>query len=476
MRAVFPAVLGAIALSGCAVYDTGEIDYRRVATKPVPGATMGCPSPCTLQTGLKNTALGSAIQPKQVFSISIDHGVIADMVEPKFAMRRAMQLRNPFRRVGEIVILASVFEFEAGTSSTQGFIDFSDLSDAKVIYYHPDVEAHQHLNFSNIPLLSPRQYGGHPVGVQIFIIELDRMSKPMQGLLTQLADLGWASNIVSPGVGGELLTKLGKSMLSGSHDDTIFEYRFVLDPVGTLDSAPLLESGRYILTRRQERRGTFDWSSVKVHPDTGELLCVNVTGCRANEPFSGATYLVLNVKKHPDGAASAIAQKRYGDLLTAIDKAADAQDARLNDVTTQIKAMTDSAAVSAVQGRLERKIAETRGAVGYYERALRAAKKSSAPTECTLPDLDTQSAETQIRTSAANLYDDLVAAEPTVGAAGTRTLLGGIARLFLPMTTFKSDNFVEMQAFKTAYPSGAALGLELVDATKARVTPALCSS
>lgn len=476
LRFANPAVLGAVALSGCAVYDTGEIDYRRVATKATPSVVTPCSSPCTLKNvGFKNSALGTPIQPKQVFSISIDHGLIADMVEPKFAMRRAVQLRNPFRRVGEIVILASAFEFEADTSTTKGFVDFSDLSDAKVIYYHPDVEAHQHLNISNIPLLSPQTYGGRPVGVQIFVIELDRMSKPMQGLLTQLADLGWASNIISPGVGGELLTKLGKSMLSGAHDDTIFEYRFVLDPIGTLDAAPLLESGRYVLVRNQERRGTFDWSTVNLDRDTGELRCVNVIGCQPGEPFNGATYLVLNVKKHPDGAVSAIAQKKYGDLIAAIDKAADAQDARLSDVTTQIKAMTDTAAVGAVQGRVERKIAETQQAVAGYERSLREAKSSTATPSCTLPDLDTQSAETQVRISAANLYDDILAAEPTVGPAGTRTLLGRVARLFLPMSAnFDASRFVDLAAFKSSYPDGGKLGLDLVDATKGRLTPAPC--
>jgi hypothetical protein len=472
-RVFWPAAIPVL-LSGCAVYDTGQVDYRRVtagsaSAQPNSAVKNPCAQPCSLKQAFKNSALGSEIDSGDVFSISIDHGLIADMVEPKFAVRRAVQLRDPFRRVGEIVILASVFEFDAGTTATRGFVDFSDLTDAKVIYYNPDVEENQHLNFSNIPLLAPSEYGGRPVGVQIFIIELDRMSKPMRGLLTQLADLGWASNLMPTGAGGALLMKLGKSMLAGAHDDTIFEYRFVLDPVGTTHQAPLLESGRYVLVRGQERRNSFDWGSVKLSSETGELLCVSVAGCTEGEPYNGATYLVLNIKKHPDGVTSSIAQQNYGDLLTAIDKAADDRDASLTEVTAQINALTEGAGTKALIGRLEREIAATKAAADTYQRSL----VPSGASGCARA----QSAEADLQAQAATLFDGVSAVESELDAAATRNLLARTARLFMPMSQGPGlGDFIDLATFQAKFGSAAGFSSELINAVKSRAPAGGCST
>lgn len=332
MRAAALSLL-TIGLVACSHVDTGEIDYRR-AEKPqdisgkIVGYDTGCPPQQTrdfvtprgaspVQPGelqcppllggklfRKNTAVGAAIAKNDVYSIRLEHGLIAAMTEPSFAPSRFLTGKRLDLAIGEIVILANVFEFGDGPGTARSFADLTDLSEVKVVYYSPDVERRQDLNFSNIPLKAPATYNGNPVGLQIIVLELDRMSSQMQSLLKTLAGLGQQSNLAPGGQAGALLLKVGTSMLTQNNDDTIFEYRFVLDPADgsiSAQSAPF-EAGRYVLKRTDDRTKDQIWRNLEVDHNTGRLFQMPADPPKSERsPYTDDTYFTINVIKHPVG-------------------------------------------------------------------------------------------------------------------------------------------------------------------------------
>ena len=373
-------------ISGCASIDTGEIDYRRAEN---PGAfntaiadypTNGCRPKAKDAAGnldqcgplfparlfRKYATVGDPIPRNGVYSIRLEQGLINFMTEAKFSTRRLAGLKNPFRKVGEIVVLAQTFEFaasaEAATTQKARFVDLTTLNDVKVIYYSPDVEEGQTLNFSNIPLQPPTVYGGNPVGIQIVVLELDRMSTPLKSLMKELAGLGAASGVLPAGPASKILLDLGTSMLTQDNDDVIFDYRFVLDPVdgsSSVGSAPF-ESGRYVMRRADNRRGDAIWRNLLLDHNTGRLMVradagqrqeVSDAGEESGEvdstipyvEFHGDTWFTINVIKHPAGTTASFYDfKTLEQLGTEIQTAADRRDQPFATVAGNIRTMAET--------------------------------------------------------------------------------------------------------------------------------------
>lgn len=297
-------VLAVALLGGCAVIDTGVVDFRRaqnlstedIAERRVSflqrcqnlveksagtNQIVNCDPvlPATLVDKFTPTGAG-AIANGDVFSIRLDYGVIAEMTEmPKIAFRS----QPAFRQNGEVAVLVNAFEFAdtAEGAASRKFFELgqggspdqagTSFAQARVVYFSPDVDKGQPLNFSNLPIIGPQRYGGRPVGLQIIVVELDRMSPAVKSMLKGLADLG--KTAVNAGPASDALFSLGKSLLDGAQDDVIFEYRMVMDNAAHTSGQVVstFQAGRLVFRRAQERRADFVWRSLVLDHNTGAL-------------------------------------------------------------------------------------------------------------------------------------------------------------------------------------------------------------
>jgi hypothetical protein len=373
-----------MALSACSTIDTGVADYRRAELPPsneeiAKRIEYFNETACRTQKALKpakicapllgsrlfrkNTSLGTAIGVNDVYSIRLDHGFMQYVSEFHFTPSRLLDANNPFVPQAEIVVLARAFEFSTDPNTEVGFVELageSSLNAAKVIYYSPDVEHRQALNFSNIPLLGPVKYTGNPVGIQLIVLELDRVSDEMKGLLDSLASLGQSSKFLGQGAGADALLTLGKSLLENNNDDIIFSYRFVLDhsTKGNDATSAGLEEGRYVLRRITNRRADQVWRNLELDHNTGQLFlvdkngqtmpCVSVTRplnkpC-VYSPYRDETYFTLNIFKNTgSNEASYIHQETLGELNTRLKETLENR----NDGIAAARAAFDVLAVDA---------------------------------------------------------------------------------------------------------------------------------
>lgn len=353
-RQILTCVLSAATLAGCAATNTGEITFRRadpagdvaqaaatyrancIGTYGVAsGETAAGPCRPMLESRLdrQNSGFGRPILTGDVYSIRLDRGVVADISEPPFPFSRPSGSGNPFRPTGEIVVLANVFEF--GSANPQ-FLDPTDLTQAKVVYFSEDVFEHQDLNFSNIPLQAPIAYSGNPIGIQLIVVELDRTSGPTQALLGRLADLGSTGDFL-PGGATDTLLDLGAALLQQNHDDMIFEYRMVLDPgtTGAQQPSSPFEEGRYVIMRNEARTTELPWNNYRLDHETGRVYFM-----RNNQPVALAdhTYFTVNVIKHPAGTqASNYVLNSFDAFNTSFEASISDRDQPLNIIADRIQ-------------------------------------------------------------------------------------------------------------------------------------------
>ncbi|WP_159872675.1 hypothetical protein [Novosphingobium sp. 9U] len=499
--------------------DTGEIDYRRAEPLEAPAVArrlLDYRTECAREQGFSGVVsatsretpcvplLGSAlvrqnvggqqaIRAGDVYSIRLEHGLVAFLTEPGISVRRLASGKSVRRAVGEIVVLASSFEFSStgGSAEEAGdgggnatvptvvrFSDMTDLAQTKVIYYGPDVEEGQDLNFSNIPIQAPTRYGGNPIGIQLIVLELDRMSSQMQSLLKRLAGLGQASNLVPGGQAGSVLLELGTSLLTQDNDDTIFEYRFVLDPsdgrLGTV-SAPF-EAGRYVLRRSDERRDDQNWRNLQLDLNTGKLVrTVPGTG-RPGEgeadgvvgrPFTEDTYFTINIVKHAPGTLpSSYAHQSFAELGENIASAAGRRDQSLAEVTAALERKTIAIRSRAWAADLSVAWTAVEGAGHDYARLVLPPAGCPAATPNELRDLERRRdvARLGLRSSAlrfARLYRS--AAEDEGGGAGAEVpvfpagereaVLARMASLFTPLAGggVTATQLTDSAAFESAW-------------------------
>lgn len=184
-----------------------------------------------------------------------------------------------FRTRGEVAVLAKVSERTTaeGAAFARGE---TAPNDARLIYYSEDIrETGQPPNFTNIPLYGPVKYEGHPLILQMHVVELDEAEAvAQQSLLKSLANLGAAAY---PPASSALsvLDKVGSAFLSGQQDDLMFDFLVEFDagqrpgepPTSTL-SLPLAE-GVYVIVRTSDRNRTVPWASMQLDHRSGFVQC-----------------------------------------------------------------------------------------------------------------------------------------------------------------------------------------------------------
>lgn len=492
-------------LSACSHVDTGQIDYR-IADAPTSSTTRamlkeqtgGCSgeisAPCdpllpsrVIRRYMPDPKTGwDPIKIGDVYSIEIEQGMIGkNILEGKV-------LGTQFGNTAEIAILANVFEFASQSSdaASRRFLEAGeypgkadDQSDVelKLVYFGDDVRRHQAFNFSNIPLRARNAYAGGSIGIQIVVMEVDAQAGPVASLLTTLARFG-QQIIPGPGEAKDILLDLGESLLAGSKDDKLFEYRFVLS-AGAADAHAVQATfapGRYVLRRSQVRDGDMDWANLRLDNNTSRLFqkTANRTGAGTTAPEDGAykevrddLYVVLNVRRYPMGTTPEFyLQKDWSDYRGALQTAADAKAAPIDKVTASVgRMLVDSRSRNWGNG-LALKWAAARSRMDTYGLSYKALSSN-----CTDPLLlrDADAAEREVadavrdfrgeyqRADAAQRRD---AAGAVIGsefqAADRERLVSLIAGYFMPWTTTSTDksSFTDAAAFQKSFVDATAAG------------------
>lgn len=383
------ALLPVLILSGCAHVDTGQADYR-IADVPValtekdlnalPGnkcstdIKVGCDPilPSRVLRRYMPPAEGwAAFENEQVYSIAIEQGIIgSNILEGKI-------LGQQFGRTAEIAILANVFEFasssgEAGarrfveSGEIEGTVDDPSDVELKLIYFSDDVKREQTLNFSNVPLRPKTAYGGGSIGIQLVVMEVDAQAGPVSALLKTLAKLGQQSLPV-PGEAKDILFDLGESLLTGSKDDRLLEYRFVLSAPTEDDRAvqATFAPGRYVIRRGQDRKKEMGWADLRLDHNTGRLLVSQPAGGFAQ--VSEDLYLVLNIRRYPEGTAPEYyANADWSAFRGALQAAADAKAAPLDKVNEQLMGLSEKLRSKDIGDRVKLKWANARSRLDVY--------------------------------------------------------------------------------------------------------------
>lgn len=342
----------ALGLSACAVVDTGQVDYRVAAPPPsaaeVEQLTRECEKPssaveCRQITAVplvrKYIAAQAPFQLEEVYSIELEQAVMGTSI------LEGNVFGKQFGKRGEFAILANAFEFgKEGT--TRRFLDATEYEagkadpdvELKLIFYGDDIARQQAFNFSNIPLMPRAVYRGGSVGIQIVIMEVDSQSQPVTSLLKTLAKFGQRA-VPGPPEAVNILFDLGESLLQGSQDDRILDYRFVMssgaavDAEGKLGPVATFAPGRYVFFRAQDRVTDIGWRTMTFDYNTGRLFNADHTEFRRD------LYFVLNVRKYPKGTEpESFATRSWSQLQTAVQEAADAKgkpiEALTRDLTT----------------------------------------------------------------------------------------------------------------------------------------------
>ncbi|MCR2835301.1 hypothetical protein [Parerythrobacter lacustris] len=439
-------------VAGCASIDTGVVDYRRaepptnVAQVMANYPTRDCvpeerannrPQACDPLLGArlfrKNVSRQPGFQRNDVYSIRLDHGFIDFTAEFGFTPGNLSGGRSPFRSNAEIVILARAFEFGAkeakaaeGTEQSQSSneaafldLDSASLNSARVIYYSPDVENEQSLNFSNIPIVAPTSYNGRPIGIQIIVLELDQISTQMTGLLSSLASLGQTAGSLPTGPAADILTELGKSLLESNQDDIIFEYRFVLDQssAGNEWRYPSFEDGRYVLRRMHHRDKDMVWRNLILDHNTGQLFYYTDPTTETHPELDSAIDAIGEAAKWQEIAERSAA--RLVDTAVAVQRQPDnealrkahlraAEDAK-RDVEAASKASTTAKGVLAAIAsdsstpKFTVALAAVTSVVSDAERSATLAKTNTADAETRARELaNANSGEGPTKATAAN--------------------------------------------------------------------------
>jgi hypothetical protein len=363
----------------CTHIDTGQIDYRLAE----PPAILSSEAVARHNSGdalnpvklVRRYQVGgpgaeAPFAADDVYSIMIDQGVIGgQLLEGKL-------LGKEFSNTAQFAILANVFQFANGAAEAKShrFLEFGPGSDPlksdgeadlKLVYYSGDVKRGQPLNFSHIPIVPRTTYAGSSIGIQIVIMEIDSQSGPMRSLLSTLADFGQKATPHVPGV-TDVLFDLGKSLfLGGSHDDRIFEYRFVLSAPGSSANAaqPTFTPGRYVLLRSEKRDVDQRWEKLRLDHNTGRLFT------DTNQPLQthDDLYLVLNIEKYSTGTAQEFYEPQtWPAFRTALNSAIDTQAQPLAVVTKYVSAMLVRTRSAQWKDELALKWASAKSRLEYY--------------------------------------------------------------------------------------------------------------
>lgn len=266
----------------------------------------------------------------------------------------------------QLAVLAKGFEMSPDAATGTGF-DFSPSASntARVIYYSDDIKPGQELNFSQINLLGPARFEGHPVGLSLFVTRIHGNSdKKMSPVLSSLATLG--KNTTNPDV-VSALDVLGTRILEGQ-DQRLLRYDAMFlaatkagaaDNVSAELRTAVFSYGDHIVVRKEDRESPFPWAKYHYDHATGHLH--EKADC-SDAPVN-ISYAVLQV-----GPADEVAhaqQAAYSELRKSVADAAAAAS------PSQAQALVKGATGRLVQAKLKQQ------ALGLIAEALPTGRKPS---------------------------------------------------------------------------------------------------
>lgn len=320
-----------ILLSSCALSDEGAIDYRKsesssvecrqksvdnvlagLTSQAVTGCTAKPPQPVKNNTvtpvrlvrkDIQNTK--AIIEKNSKITIRLREGFLGHCTE---------LLRNPLRSFNKNCEIAIIFKaFELG----DGDFNFSPnaIRDGRVVYFSHDVTPGQFLNLHNMPVYGPLDFNGKPIGIDIYVVEVDAEDNQAQSLMKTLAKVG-ASFYPPSQVALGVLDKLGGALLQGNTDDINFRYSMVLDPLGGYHGMAYAttEAGNYAFIREDERDKSTPWDDLWLDENNGRIYNKDGSLYRDN------TYLVMQINRNAGTDAVQLAQNTYGPFRDALEK------------------------------------------------------------------------------------------------------------------------------------------------------------
>ena len=323
---------GLCLLAGCAVSNEGAVDYRKAeivprsggsgidiaAVMPAAGPEGGVIQAQAARSGeqpvaparLYRQALRGAdpdalIEAGDSISIHLRSAFLKD-----FEAAIGHPLRG-FRPNGEIAIVVKAFEFGQGED-----FDFGPdaIRQGRLVFYSPDVEKGQLLNFNNLPVYGPITYQGNPIGIDISVIEIDAEDAQIAALLGTLATIGaQAYPPAAPIL--PVLNSLGQALLNGGTNDTEMRFTLMLDPGAGYAgvSHPIVEAGDYVFVKKEDRRSTTPWQDLVVDTNTGLVY-------RDGQPYHGDTYLTFQINKNLSSTDIDLSQNTFGRFVDQLNQ------------------------------------------------------------------------------------------------------------------------------------------------------------
>ena len=330
---MMPLLLVLACCFGCAIKNEGAIDYRKTGTSASgKGRSKAAENAVFVKKYALNKDATNYFSKDDAISIYLNHGCVASFAE----LANPFQLETSKTTRGEIAIVAKVFEQSATMD-----LDFATKApeSGRLVYYNDDVRRGQPLNFSFLPIYGPRKYGGNPLIIQLYVLELDQDKTQYSGLLSALASIGAvAYPPASPILG--LLDSLGTALLQRNSDDILFRYHFTLLPYSGNAGVnyPVLEAGNYVLVRKENRRSEAAWEGLSYDAETGRLTVPSLAATAgatqgaapvAETAVAGCpdTYMVLTILKNSCTALDLdISQNTLSKFITS--EFAETQDAK----------------------------------------------------------------------------------------------------------------------------------------------------
>ena len=166
-----------------------------------------------------------------------------------------------------------------------------------------------------MPVYGPIDFNGKPIGIDIFIVEIDAEDNQTQALLKTLATAGAKAYPPAQPVLA-VLNQLGDALLKGRTDDIEFRYSMVLDPArGYRGMAyAVAEAGNYVFVREQTRDKTTEWESLVLNENDGRLYHRG-----SNALYRDTSYLSVQINRNAGNEEVQLAQNTYGAFRKALE-------------------------------------------------------------------------------------------------------------------------------------------------------------
>lgn len=329
------AVFGPLCLAACAFSNEGAVDFRRAqpydaasASKGLQSAAQGPLTPALLVAkDIPSGSANSRIDKKDKVSIRLRDGFLQGCNE---------RLRNPmrqFKKNCEVAILFKAFEFASGE-------DFNFKpgaeKDARLVYFSKDVQPGQFFNFHNLPVYGPLEYTGKPIGIDIWVLEIDSEDRQAAAVLRTLASIGAKAYAPAAPV-LPVLDQLGSALLSSGTDDVELRYTMVLDPGSSYGGAAYstTEAGDYVFIREGDRSNATDWPALRLDHNTGRVW--RQSGDGGTTLYRDNTYLTVQVLRNAGSEDVTLAQNTYGDFRAAIETEATERVTALKTFTDELE-------------------------------------------------------------------------------------------------------------------------------------------